>query len=54
MNLHISPLKPGSAHEEVSIGVNLIGGHGGMSGQINQFNEIAEEFSFILNLSESN
>lgn len=34
--------------------MNLIGGHGGMSGQINQFNEIAEEFSFILNLSESN
>ena len=27
-------------------------GHGGMSGQINQFNEIAEEFNFILNLSE--
>jgi oligopeptidase B len=34
--------------------MNLIGGHGGMSGQINQFNEIAEEFSFILNLLESN
>jgi oligopeptidase B len=32
--------------------MNLIGGHGGMSGQINQFNEIAEEFNFILNLSE--
>jgi protease II len=28
----------------------LIGGHGGMSGKINQFEEIAEEYTFILNL----
>ncbi len=32
--------------------MNLIGGHGGMSGKINQFNEIAEEFNFIINLVE--
>jgi len=32
--------------------MNLIGGHGGLSGKINQFNEIAEEFNFILNLVE--
>ena len=31
--------------------MNLIGGHGGLSGKINQFNEIAEEYNFILNLS---
>ena len=30
--------------------MNLIGGHGGLSGRINQFEEIAEEYSFILNL----
>jgi oligopeptidase B len=30
--------------------MNLIGGHGGMSGKINQFEEIAEEYNFILNL----
>ena len=30
--------------------MNLIGGHGGMSGKINQFEEIAEEYSFIINL----
>jgi oligopeptidase B len=30
--------------------MNLIGGHGGMSGKINQFEEIAEEYTFILNL----
>ncbi len=30
--------------------MNLIGGHGGLSGKINQFNEIAEEFNFIINL----
>ncbi len=30
--------------------MNLIGGHGGLSGKINQFNEIAEEYNFILNL----
>ena len=32
--------------------MNLIGGHGGLSGKINQFNEIAEEYNFILNLIE--
>lgn len=32
--------------------MNLIGGHGGLSGKINQFNEIAEEFNFIINLVE--
>jgi oligopeptidase B len=32
--------------------MNLIGGHGGLSGKINQFNEIAEEYSFIINLSK--
>ena len=30
--------------------MNLIGGHGGLSGKINQFEEIAEEYTFILNL----
>ena len=30
--------------------MNLSGGHGGLSGRINQFEEIAEEYSFILNL----
>ena len=30
--------------------MNLIGGNGGMSGKINQFEEIAEEYNFILNL----
>ena len=30
--------------------MNLIGGHGGMSGRINQFEEISEEYSFLLNL----
>jgi protease II len=30
--------------------MNLIGGHGGMSGRINQFKEISEEYSFLLNL----
>ena len=34
--------------------MNLIGGHGGLNGKINQFKEIAEEYSFILNLSEIN
>ena len=32
--------------------MNLIGGHGGLNGKINQFKEIAEEYNFILNLSE--
>jgi len=32
--------------------MNLIGGHGGLNGKINEFKEIAEEYSFILNLSE--
>jgi oligopeptidase B len=32
--------------------MNLIGGHGGLSGKINQFNEIAEEYNFIINLVE--
>ena len=30
--------------------MNLIGGHGGLSGKINQYNEIAEEYNFIINL----
>ena len=30
--------------------MNLIGGHGGLSGKINQFNEVAEEYNFIINL----
>ena len=30
--------------------MNLIGGHGGLSGKLNQFEEIAEEYNFILNL----
>ena len=34
--------------------MNLIGGHGGLNGKINQFKEIAEEYSFIINLSEIN
>jgi len=33
--------------------MNLIGGHGGMSGKINQFEEIAEEYSFIINLLDA-
>ena len=32
--------------------MNLIGGHGGLSGKINQFNEVAEEYNFIINLLE--
>lgn len=40
------------SNNPILMDMNLIGGHGGMSGQINQFNEIAEEFSFIINLSE--
>jgi protease II len=32
--------------------MNLIGGHGGLSGRLNQFTEIAEEYSFILNLAD--
>jgi oligopeptidase B len=40
------------SNNPILMDMNLIGGHGGMSGQINQFNEIAEEFNFILNLSE--
>ena len=32
--------------------MNLIGGHGGLSGRLNQFKEISEEYSFILNLAE--
>ena len=34
--------------------MNLIGGHGGISGKINQFNEVAEEYNFIINLSKIN
>ena len=34
--------------------MNLIGGHGGLSGRLNQFTEIAEEYSFILNLADEN
>ncbi len=30
--------------------MNLIGGHGGLSGRLNQFNEVSEEYNFILNL----
>ena len=30
--------------------MNLIGGHGGMSGKINQFEAIAEDYTVILNL----
>jgi len=32
--------------------MNLIGGHGGLSGRLNQFNEISMEYSFILNLAD--
>ena len=32
--------------------MNLIGGHGGLSGRLNQFNEISMEYSFILNLDD--
>lgn len=32
--------------------MNLIGGHGGLSGRLNQFKEISEEYSFLLNLAE--
>ena len=32
--------------------MNLIGGHGGLNGKINQFKEIGEEYSFLLNLTE--
>ncbi|MDA7818700.1 prolyl oligopeptidase family serine peptidase, partial [Gammaproteobacteria bacterium] len=42
------------SNNPILMDMNLIGGHGGMSGQINQFNEIAEEFNFILNLAEKN
>ncbi|MDA7857419.1 prolyl oligopeptidase family serine peptidase [Gammaproteobacteria bacterium] len=32
--------------------MNLIGGHGGLSGRLNQFKEISMEYSFILNLAD--
>ena len=34
--------------------MNLIGGHGGKSGRLNQMEETAEEYGFLLNLLESN
>ena len=40
------------SNKPILMKMNLIGGHGGMSGKINQFNEIAEEYSFIINLSK--
>jgi oligopeptidase B len=40
------------SNKPILMKMNLIGGHGGLSGKINQFNEIAEEFNFILNLVE--
>jgi protease II len=30
--------------------MNLIGGHGGKSGRLNQMEETAEEYGFLLNL----
>ena len=41
-----------TANSPILMKMNLIGGHGGMSGKINQFKEIAEEYSFILNLKD--
>ena len=36
---------------DIIMKMNLIGGHGGLSGRLNQFNEISMEYSFILNLA---
>ena len=41
------------SNKPILMKMNLIGGHGGMSGKINQFEEIAEEYSFIINLLDS-
>ena len=41
-----------TSNSPILMKMNLIGGHGGMSGKINQFKEIAEEYSFILNLKD--
>jgi oligopeptidase B len=40
------------SNNPILMNMNLIGGHGGLSGKINQFNEIAQEFNFIINLVE--
>ena len=37
---------------DIIMKMNLIGGHGGLSGRLNQFNEISMEYSFILNLAD--
>ena len=39
-----------TSNSPILMKMNLIGGHGGLSGKINQFEEIAEEYNFILNL----
>ena len=51
---YIAKLKEYNQSENVILmKMNLIGGHGGLSGKINQFKETAEEYSFILNLSDA-
>ena len=40
------------SNNNIIMKMNLIGGHGGLSGRLNQFKEISEEYSFILNLAE--
>jgi oligopeptidase B len=39
-----------TSNSPILMNMNLIGGHGGLSGKINQFEEVAEEYNFILNL----
>ena len=51
---YIAKLKEYNQSENVILmKMNLIGGHGGLNGKINQFKETAEEYSFILNLSNT-
>jgi oligopeptidase B len=40
------------SNNNIIMKMNLIGGHGGLSGRLNQFKEISEEYSFLLNLAE--
>ena len=40
------------SNNNIIMKMNLIGGHGGLSGRLNQFKEISEEYSFIINLAE--
>ena len=51
---YVAKLKEYNQSENVILmKMNLIGGHGGLNGKINQFKETAEEYSFILNLSNT-